>query len=254
MWKFILSIAGFMMYRSVVGVFLGFIVGYFLDRNKEKIKRSSEAFGRGFSDTEEAQSRNINSFDFELKLLSLSSLVIKADGEVNAAELDYVRRYFVESYGKEKANETFKKFNYVVKNQKLSKKEIAEYIKNRTQYHSRLQILHFLFSISNSDGQVSNAELRLISDIGNIFEIKYKDFESIRAMFASTEKVESAYTILELEPDATIPEIKKAYRTMVKKYHPDKLQHLPEHLIKGAEEKFRSVQKAYEKLQKERGF
>ena len=40
---------------------------------------------------------------------------------------------------------------------------------------------------------------------------------------------------------------------MVKKYHPDKLNNLgPEH-IRGAEEKFRQVQRAYEHIQKERG-
>lgn len=40
---------------------------------------------------------------------------------------------------------------------------------------------------------------------------------------------------------------------MVKKYHPDKLQHLGEEHVKGAEEKFKQVQKAYEQIQKERG-
>jgi len=33
---------------------------------------------------------------------------------------------------------------------------------------------------------------------------------------------------------------------MVKKYHPDKLRHLGEEHVKGGEEKFRQVQKAYE--------
>jgi DnaJ like chaperone protein len=41
---------------------------------------------------------------------------------------------------------------------------------------------------------------------------------------------------------------------MVKKYHPDKLQHMDEVYRNGAEEKFRKVQEAYEQLQKERGF
>lgn len=41
---------------------------------------------------------------------------------------------------------------------------------------------------------------------------------------------------------------------MAKKYHPDKIQHMDEAYIKGAEEKFRKVQEAYEKIQKERGF
>jgi DnaJ like chaperone protein len=41
---------------------------------------------------------------------------------------------------------------------------------------------------------------------------------------------------------------------MVKKYHPDKLQHMDEVYRKGAEEKFRKVQEAYEQIQKEKGF
>ena len=41
---------------------------------------------------------------------------------------------------------------------------------------------------------------------------------------------------------------------MAKKYHPDKVQHLGEEHQKGAEEKFRKVQEAYEQLQKELGF
>jgi len=253
MWKWILTIIGFMAYRFV-GSVIGFMIGSRIDYNKNKVKTTSGKFGRGFQMPNSPRYKKQKPIDFEIKLLSLASLVIKSDGEVNASELDYVRRYFVKSYGKEKANETFRTFNDVIKSQKVNKQELASLIKDHTEYHSRLQILHFLFSIANSDGQISKAELTLIIDIGNIFEIYYKDFESIRAMFAEVEKPESAYTILELEPDADITEIKKAYRTMVKKYHPDKLQHLPEHLIKGAEEKFRSVQKAYEQLQKEKGF
>jgi DnaJ like chaperone protein len=65
---------------------------------------------------------------------------------------------------------------------------------------------------------------------------------------------DSAYKILEIEKTATDVEVKKAYRTMVKKYHPDKLQHMDEVYRNGAEEKFRKVQEAYEQLQKERNF
>jgi DnaJ like chaperone protein len=65
---------------------------------------------------------------------------------------------------------------------------------------------------------------------------------------------DSAYKILEIDKSATNDEIKRAYRNMVKKYHPDKLVHLGKEHQKGAEEKFRKVQEAYEQLQKERGF
>ena len=64
----------------------------------------------------------------------------------------------------------------------------------------------------------------------------------------------TAYEILEIEKSASDAEVKKAFRTMAKKYHPDKIQHMDEAYIKGAEDKFRRVQEAYEQIQKERGF
>jgi DnaJ like chaperone protein len=65
---------------------------------------------------------------------------------------------------------------------------------------------------------------------------------------------DSAYKILEIDKSASDAEIKKAYRTMVKKYHPDKLVNMDEAYQKGAKEKFNKVQQAYEQLQRERGF
>ncbi|MCB0388011.1 MAG: DnaJ domain-containing protein, partial [Winogradskyella sp.] len=64
----------------------------------------------------------------------------------------------------------------------------------------------------------------------------------------------NAYKILEITKEATVAEIKAAYRKMAKKYHPDKVVHLGKEHQQGAEEKFRQVQAAYEQLQKERGF
>ena len=66
-------------------------------------------------------------------------------------------------------------------------------------------------------------------------------------------EVDSSYKILEIDKSVSDAELKNAYRKMVKKYHPDKLRTLgPEH-VKGAEDKFRQVQTAYEHIQKERG-
>ena len=72
------------------------------------------------------------------------------------------------------------------------------------------------------------------------------------AMFIKS--ADNAYKILEIEPSATDQEVKKAYRTMAKKYHPDKVISENEAIKKGAEEKFKEVQKAYEIIQQERGF
>ncbi len=251
MFKWIGAIAGYILTKRFYGAMMGYFVGYFIEQLYTKASLDKGKFTS--SQRANTQSpNNVSPRDFELNLLSLASMVIKADGKINQVELDYVRRYFVANYGKDRANATFRTFNEVIKKREINTARIATYIAQHTRYESRLQILHFLFGIANSDGHISANESQKINEISGFFRIHFKDFESIKAMFFK--EAGNAYKILEIEKTATDSEIKKAYRTMAKKYHPDKLQHLPEHLQKGAEEKFRSVQEAYEKLQKERGF
>ena len=222
------------------------IIGYFLYR----VFFSGSSKGR--SQTVFTQHRQQMSADFELNLLSLASIVIKSDGVVNQKELDFVRQYFVQAYGKERANNTFKVFNEEIKKKGLSTQTICNKLQSVMRYESLLQVLHFLFSIAKADGHVSEAEVQEVNRISGYFGINYRDFESIKAMFFNNP--DSAYKILEIDKTATTSEIKSAYRTMVKKYHPDKLQHMDEVYRNGAEEKFRKVQEAYEQIQKERGF
>lgn len=189
--------------------------------------------------------------DFELNLLSLCSLVIKADGKVAQSEMDYVQRYFVSTYGKEKANAIFRTFNEVIKKREISTQRICDYMNLRTRVEVRLQLVHFLFGIAQADGSVSPAEINKIQEIAGYLRIGIQDFESIKAMFIKS--ADNAYKILEIEKSVTDDEVKKAYRTMAKKYHPDRVNNEDEAIKKGAEEKFKEVQIAYETIQKERG-
>ncbi|WP_103072686.1 TerB family tellurite resistance protein [Aquimarina sediminis] len=240
--KWFTAIVGYIFFR-LPGAILGFILGSLLDTSTSK---NSGGFKKVFS-----QESKVTPADFELNLLSLSSIVIKADGSVNQTELDYVRQYFVSAYGKERANATFRTFNEIIKNRQVSAQRICMYINQHTRYPSRLQILHFLFGIANADGMVSASEAEEIKKIAGFLRINFKDFESIKAMFFKTG--DHAYKILEIEKTATDAEVKKAFRTMAKKYHPDKIQHMDEIHIKGAEAKFREVQSAYDQIKKERG-
>ena len=63
----------------------------------------------------------------------------------------------------------------------------------------------------------------------------------------------ASYTILEIDSTVSDQEVKKAYRRMANKYHPDKVSHLGKELRKVAEEKFKSVNEAYQTIKKERG-
>ena len=74
----------------------------------------------------------------------------------------------------------------------------------------------------------------------------------MEAMFVA--QTDSAYTILEVSKSATDSEIKKAYRNLVKKHHPDKVRNLGQAAEEAAKEKFQRIQKAYEDIKNERGF
>ncbi len=80
------------------------------------------------------------------------------------------------------------------------------------------------------------------------------DYEAAAAMFNPGHNLDASYSVLGVTDAATDHEVKKAYRTMAKKYHPDRVGHLGKEHQEGAEAKFREVQEAYEHIQKERGF
>ncbi|MEN1783536.1 MAG: TerB family tellurite resistance protein [Bacteroidota bacterium] len=230
--------------RGIVGAVLGFFLGSILDGLFTRNSGGGSVLG-------DFGRPSVSPADFELNLLSLCSIIIKADGQVSQRELDYVRQYFLSTYGKENANAIFRTFNDVIKKREVSAQRICAYLNQRTRYEVRLQLLHFLFGIAQSDGQVGQAELHKLDQIAGFLRIGSHDFGSIKAMFVKA--ADQAYKILEIEKTATDDEVKKAYRTMAKKYHPDRVVTQDEAIKKGAEEKFKQVQKAYETIQKERG-
>ena len=155
--RWLAAVLGYTFFRFP-GAILGFLLGSLID-NMIGGKKSG---GRGFQQVFQQRSEQVSPADFELNLLSLASLVIKADGVVDQKELDYVRQYFVQAYGKERANATFKVFNEVIKNRQVSAANICALLRSRTRYESRLQLLHFLFSIANADGHVTQSEVNEI--------------------------------------------------------------------------------------------
>jgi len=230
-------------FAGPIGGILGFVLGSFVDEfsQSELLDYNKRTDPR----------KSTQSGDFEISLLVLAAIVIKADGKVDKRELEFVRSSFISMYGQERANHAFKLFKGIISNNKISTRQVCFQINKNMNHPSRLQLLHFLFGVAKSDGLVTERELNKINTIAGYLNISHNDFSSIKAMFYN--EVDSSYKILEIERSASDSEVKDAYRKMVKKYHPDKLRNLgPEH-IKGGEEKFRQVQSAYEHIQKERG-
>ncbi len=57
------------------------------------------------------------------------------------------------------------------------------------------------------------------------------------------------YEILNLPPDADQEAIKAAYRKLANQYHPDKVSHLGKEFQDLAEQRFKEIQEAYQKLE-----
>jgi DnaJ like chaperone protein len=236
--KWILAILGYSYLR-----FPGAILGFFVGGAIERLYNPSSSWIK-------VRTQNLNPEIFQLNLLALAATIIKADGIVKKQELQFVRNFFISNYGPQKASTIFEKFNEEIKKDKQNISDLTEIFIKQAQYETRLQILHFLFGVANADGVVSQTELTKVEQISAALGIRQSDMQSIKAMFIKD--IDNAYTILEIISSATDDEVKKAYRTMAKKYHPDKLRSKDPALIKGAKEKFQKVQEAYEVIQKER--
>jgi DnaJ like chaperone protein len=189
--------------------------------------------------------------DFEASLLVLTAAVMKADDTVMRSELEFVKRFFVAQFGEDRAAELLISLRELLK-QDISADAVAAQIGQFMDVSSRLQLLHYLFQLAKADGVVHGREVETITRIADRMRISVADFNSIKAMFVSQTR-ESAYEILEVPSTATDEEVKKAYRKMAVKYHPDKVSHLGEEHQRMANEKFQRLTEAYDQVKKERG-
>lgn len=197
-----------------------------------------------------AQRTNTRPGDFAASLVILSAAVMKADGKILKSELEFVKKFYHQQFGEALANENMLVMREVLK-QDIKIQEVSQQISRFMDPASRLQLLHYLFGISSADGHVHAKEVEMISQISISLGISRADFASIKAMFYKD--INHAYQVLEITPDANDDELKKAYRKMAVKYHPDKVSHLGEEFKKAAKEKFQTLNAAYEQIKKERG-
>ncbi len=217
---------------------IGALLGFAFGRMYEKMDAGTKAL------------KGTPQGDFRVSLLVLSAAVMKADGVVKRAELNYVKTFYLRNFGMENAERYILMLREILK-QDVHIAEVSMQIRQFMDYPARLQLMHYLFGVAQSDGHIAASELQLITSIGGYLGLDPADFNSIKAMFFKEE--DSAYKVLEIEKSATNEDIKRAYRDMALKYHPDKLSHLGEEVRRSAEKKFQEVSAAYEHIKKQRG-
>jgi DnaJ like chaperone protein len=223
-----------------LGALFGYFVGSMFDSPGQKSTTQTRYRGKAYTTT---------AGDFAMSLLVLVAAVMKADGKVVKSELDFVKDWFRRQFGEDTAREAILMLREMLKKD-IPVADVCRQISRNMEYNSRIQLLHMLFEISASDGSYDKAEIRVIERIASYLNISAKDVESIKNMFLPS--TDSAYKILEIDPSASDGDIKRAYRRMARKYHPDTVNHLGEDFREKANDKFRKVNEAYEAIKKER--
>ena len=225
-----------------IGALIGFVVGAIIDSGDKtgEQKRGGTSHAHTYAG------------DFKISLLVLIACIIKADGVRKTSELAAVRRILIRAFGDNGTDDAIEILERLLQ-QDIDETQVAWQISRNTNYSTKLELMHMLFEVAYADGEVCRSEMAALQRIAAIFGISDVDFNAIRAPYTKSSDSNWAYKALGIESSATDEEIKKAYRRMAMKYHPDKLTGLGEDVKKAGAEKFRAVQEAYEFLKKERG-
>ncbi len=233
----------------VVGI-IGFVIGYIIDETVSLFRSSS------------AENRFISN------MLVLMAAVMKANGNVRKAELEYVKFFLIRNFGRQGAVKALGMLRNILK-QDISLSSVCLQVKESMKYSSRLQLMYVLVNIANIDNYFDAAEKLVLESIAKQIGINAVDRDSIRAMFVEdTHKAYSgrpsrqpasytllqAYKILGVDRNADIATIKKTYRAMALKHHPDKAAYLGEDIKKAANEKFQHLNEAYRLIKNDKGF
>jgi DnaJ like chaperone protein len=187
---------------------------------------------------------------FLVSLLVLSSAIMKADGKVLKSELEYVKAFLITNFGADAAAEALLYLKELLVKE-IDITAVGSQIGMNMEYEARIQLLHYLTGIAKADGRVSDNELGVLRQISIAMGVSQRESEAVFAMFKVDE--DALYRVLEVDRNASAEEIKRAYRKLAVKHHPDKVSNLGPDVQRAAEERFKSISLAYETIKKERG-
>ena len=242
--KWILGTLGF-----VLGGPIGSIIGVLIASLFEKSGSDDQASSRT---SRTYRTQRTTAGDVNVSIIVLIACVIKSDGRVLKSEINYIKPFLLRTFGEAGAKQALLLLKELLK-QDIDAKAVAQQIGQHINYSTRLELVHLLLAIANADGEIHELELQTISSIADYMSIQDADYQSILALYQRRKDTNWAYTALEITPSATDEEVKKAYRRMAMKYHPDKVANAGEEIRQQATDKFRAINEAYEHIKQQRG-
>ncbi|MGM0642902.1 MAG: co-chaperone DjlA [Thermodesulfobacteriota bacterium] len=233
-----------------IGAIAGAAFGHSFDRKEERDISQRISHSGDLSNNEQAQ------LTFFVAAFSMLAKIAKADGRVTENEIASVKDFMKNELNLDP--ETMKTAQNIFKEAINSSEHFDSFARQfydvfRHQPRIIELMMDLLLRVSTADGSISEQEEKLLFSAAGIFNISDDEFSRLKSRYVKD--VNKYYAVLKVNENASDEEVKKAYRKLVSEYHPDKIEAkgLPEEFVKFANDKFKEIQEAYEKIQKERG-
>jgi DnaJ like chaperone protein len=249
------------MSNIIVFALLGLVFYYIFKSYSRYSDYSKEAF-KNFSLSKESIAQS------ELGLfVALVAKVAKADGRVDALEaqligimFDDIAALFPEPGAtKEILKEIFAEEKEKNANlEQIAKRLGSSIARDKAKQH---QFMGFLIQLAFVDGEVSKSEEEVLATIAeafafdpNAYHAIFDQFEKMMHSIKPKENIEDAYKLLGVSATDSMDVIKKAYRKLIKEYHPDLIQAQgkDDAYLQEATKKTQEINQAYEMIQKAR--
>ena len=245
--KWILGGLGFVL-GGPIGALIGVGIASLFDTGSQR----AEEYTQDIPHSSRTRNARATQGDIRVSIIVLLACVIKADGRVLKSEISFVKPFLVRNFGEEGAKQALQLLKQLLE-QSINPTDVAQQIRQHVNYSVRLELVHLLLEVAKADGEVVDAETHIIELIATQMGISAADYQSLLSLYRTHTDENWAYTALEIQPTATDDEVKKAYRRMAMKYHPDKVANAGEEIRQQATEKFRKINEAYEHIKKARG-
>ena len=247
--KFVGGALGFML-GGPIGAMLGATMGHNFDSAARRQGGRQGALGQ----QERTQAA------FFAATFSVMGHIAKADGQVSESEIGLVRQLMAQMQLNQQQKAAARRLFEQGKSPSFQPEAVLQQL--RQECHRRTTLLRMFVEIQVQaafvDGRLAPAELRILHSIAATLGFTADDLEQIigriegvEAGAADRPTLEQAYKILGVSAATSTDDIRRAYRKLRSRHHPDKLvsKGLPEEMIKLANEKTHEIQTAWQQIQ-----